>query len=207
MIVSTLSSQLILATLTSAGLFFDPTAVKHSCVDPVDNTTLTPNVPVHLEDIDTTYDAQTILLKPLTCDTIIAGGLGDGEYPMCVLHHWTRSLEDRAAKKGFYHALGRSEPTVPAERYENHTGTIGGWARPAGRASRQVEYVCGEAGNAGAKLCSFPVASIKAVKSRSGSTHRTLIFLSDAEREEMMMASLRGSRGGGGRGYGCRNRT
>ena len=148
MILTRLSPQLLLATLTTGAIYFDPTAVKHSCVNETNGTTLTPGVPVHLLDVNTTYDEQTILLKPITPNTTVAGG-GDGITSMCVLHRWTLPLEDKEAKKGFYFPLGRSNPAIPAEVYGNYTGNDGDWTRPAGRANRQVEYVCGEAGNSG----------------------------------------------------------
>ncbi|KAL7527224.1 hypothetical protein ACHAXR_004127, partial [Thalassiosira sp. AJA248-18] len=147
MILTILSSQLILATLTQAAIFFDPTAKVHSCVNS-DGTTLTPSVPVHLTDIDTTFDEQTILLKPITPNTTIVSA-SDGVTHMCVFHRWTKPIEDKAAGKGFYFPLGRSVPTVPAEVYANYTGSIGDWTRYPGRSYAQTEYICGEAGNSG----------------------------------------------------------
>ncbi|KAL7554934.1 hypothetical protein ACHAWF_018496 [Thalassiosira exigua] len=150
MILRVASAPLALASLARAAIFFDPAAVKHSCVND-DGTTLTPSVPSHLSDVDTTYSEQTILLKPIAPDAVI-NDAGDGVTSMCVLHRWTLPMEDKAAKRGFYFPLGRSVPEVPGEVYGNYTGSAGDWTRPPGRASRQVEYVCGEAGNSGANF-------------------------------------------------------
>jgi hypothetical protein len=154
MFPSLAASQLILAAMASAAVFFDPIAVKHSCVN-VDGSTLTPGVPVHLIDIDTSYEEQTILLKPIA--PAPAGNV-DGVTSMCVLHRWTRPLEDKLDKKGYYYPLGRSAPRIPGDaRAENSTSdpaavALGDWTRPPGRASDKIEYACGEASNSGSNF-------------------------------------------------------
>jgi hypothetical protein len=159
MITSILTSPLLLATLSSAAVFFDPTAEKYSCVND-DGSTLAPGVPVYLTDVDTRSSEQTILLKPIKPDTINnVGGEGNnntnGTSSMCILHRWTLPLEDKLDKKGFYFPLGRSSPHLPAEVIGNSTaGSIGDWSRPPGRASYQVDYkfICGEASNSGSNF-------------------------------------------------------
>ena len=97
--------QLMLVSLTSAAIFFDPTAVKHSCVNE-DGSTLTPGVPVHLTNVNTNETSQTILLEPITPTTVISG-TSDSDTSMCVFHRWTL-LEDRVAvnpKKTHYPVL------------------------------------------------------------------------------------------------------
>jgi len=61
-------------------------------------------------------------------------------------------LEDKQNKKGYYYALGRSLPRVPADAHGNYTGSVGDWARPSGLASQQVGYFCGEASNSGSNF-------------------------------------------------------
>jgi hypothetical protein len=39
-------------------------------------------------------------------------------------------LEDKQNGKGFYYALGRSVPQIPADILGNSTGSVGDWARP-----------------------------------------------------------------------------
>jgi hypothetical protein len=146
MILSALTSQPILAALTSAAVVFDPIAVKHSCVNE-DGSTLTPGVPVHLANINTASSEQTILLKPIRPTTVISGNDGYGITSMCIFHRWTVPLEDKQNKKGYDYALGRSLPRVPAYAYGDYTGSIGDWARPPGLVSQQVKYICGEAIN------------------------------------------------------------
>lgn len=151
MLPSLLASQLILAAMTSAAIFFDPIAVKHSCVNG-DGSTLTPGVPVHLADIDTSYQEQTILLKPIAPASV---GNDDNVTSMCVLHRWTLPLEDKLDKRGYYYPLGRSAPRIPGDaRGENSTSdpTLGDWTRPPGRASGKIEYACGEASNTGSNF-------------------------------------------------------
>jgi hypothetical protein len=123
-----IASQLMLASLTSAAIFFDPTAVKHSCVNE-DGSTLTPGIPVHLTDINTEASSQTILLKPILPTTVVVGASYTDTF-MCVFHRWTLPLEDKQNGKGFYYALGRSVPQIPADVLGNSTGSVGDWARP-----------------------------------------------------------------------------
>ena len=123
-----IASQLMLASLTSAAIFFDPTAVKRSCVNE-DGSTLTPGVPVHLTNVNTNVSNQTILLKPITPTTVISG-TSDSDTSMCVFHMWTLPLEDKQNGQGFYYALGRSVPQIPADVLGNSTGSAGDWTRP-----------------------------------------------------------------------------
>jgi hypothetical protein len=123
-----IASQLMLASLTSAAIFFDPTAVKHSCVNE-DGSTLTPGIPVHLTDVNTEASSQTILLKPILPTTVVLGA-SDTDAFMCVFHRWTMPLEDKQNGEGFYYALGRSVPRIPADVLGNSTGSVGDWARP-----------------------------------------------------------------------------
>ena len=128
-ILFSLTSQLLtFASLTSAAIFFDPIAVKHSCVND-DGSTLPPGITVHLTDVNTNATAQTILLKPITPTTVISGN-GDSNTSMCVLHRWSLPLEEKQNKKGFYYALGRSVPRVPADVSGNTNGSVGDWTRP-----------------------------------------------------------------------------
>ena len=122
-----ITSQLIFASLTSAAIFFDPTAVKHSCVNE-DGSTRTPGVPVHLTNVNTDVSNQTILLKPITPTTVISGA-SDSDTSMCIFHMWTLPLEDKQSGKGFYYALGRSQPQIPADVLGN-SSSVGDWARP-----------------------------------------------------------------------------
>ena len=46
-------------------------------------------------------------------------------------------------------AANNSELFLDPKLAGNYTSNDGDWTRPAGRANRQVEYVCGEAGNSG----------------------------------------------------------
>lgn len=151
--ISILSSPLLFATLSSAAIFFDPSAEKYSCVND-DGSTLAPGVPLYLTDVDTRASDQTILLKPIKPDTVIVGGDEDGTTSMCTLHRWTMPLEDKLDKKGYYFPLGRSSPHLPAEVIGNTTGSIGDWSRPPGRASHSTEYkfLCGEASNSGSNF-------------------------------------------------------
>jgi hypothetical protein len=129
MMMYSAASQLMLASLTSAvAIYFDPTAVKHSCVND-DGSTLTPGIPVHLTDINTQASSQTILLKPILSTTVVLGA-SDSDTSMCVFHRWTLPLEDKQNGKGFYYALGRSVPQIPADVLGNSTGSVGDWARP-----------------------------------------------------------------------------
>ena len=129
MMMYSIASQLMLASLTSAvAIYFDPTAVKHSCVND-DGSTLTPGIPVHLTDINTQASSQTILLKPILPTTVVLGA-SDSDTSMCVFHRWTMPLEDKQNGKGFYYALGRSVPQIPADILGNSTGSVGDWARP-----------------------------------------------------------------------------
>ena len=100
-------------------------------------------------------EEQTILLKPIA--PAPAGNV-DGVTSMCVLHRWTRPLEDKLDKKGYYYPLGRSAPRIPGDaRAENSTSdpaavALGDWTRPPGRASDKIEYACGEASNSGSNF-------------------------------------------------------
>lgn len=164
MIINILASQILLATLSQGAIFFDPTAVKHSCVNEATGESLTPGLPVHLTDVDTTDAEQTILLKPITPRTNIDGvtnspDKGAGITSMCVFHRWTLPMANKTEGKGYYFPLGRSMPYVPSEvpPSANFTGmdqtwelVDGDWSRPPGRAVKHgIEYVCGVAGNSG----------------------------------------------------------
>ena len=46
-------------------------------------------------------------------------------------------------------AANNSELFLDPKLAGNYTGNDGDWTRPAGCANRQVEYVCGKAGNSG----------------------------------------------------------
>ena len=181
-ILTLISSQLILATVTSAAIFFDPTAVKHSCVND-DGSTLAHGVPFHLSDLNTTLEEQTILLKPISPDTTINDGAAPGITSMCAFHRWTLPLEDKDAKRGFYLPLGRSVPSVPAEG-SNNASSYGDWTRPPGRASRELDYICGTAGSsgdnfaAGEYLCevTLPVSSMPHAKDPSVLEHNDVPY-------------------------------
>ncbi len=110
-----LSTALALSTSTAsaADVFFDPDAVKHSCVDESLGTTLPPGVPVHLTDVNTTHEEQTILLPPITSNTTIPNA-GERTRSMCILHRWTLPLEDELEKRGFYYPSPPSPRKNPA---------------------------------------------------------------------------------------------
>ena len=84
------------SVMVEAAIFFDPSAVKHACVSDDGNTTLPSRTPIHLTDVDTTNDEQTILLKPLSPSADPSDRDG-GSSAMCVLHRWTLTMEDKEA--------------------------------------------------------------------------------------------------------------
>ena len=165
------------AAVAGRSLFFDPAAVKHACVQPAaphaSNTTfrntpsphLTPGVPVHLADVNTTDDEATLLLVPLADDGWVDPLTGDdshgGGRALCALHRWTRPLEERGsgrkAAAGHYLPLGRSVPGVPAEgdpanatsAVDAGYGRDGDWTRMPGKGGSGLRFRCGEAADAG----------------------------------------------------------
>jgi hypothetical protein len=135
---------------------FDPDALRLSCSD----ASTSPATPLHLSEVDTTYDSVTILLDPIgdigassaTSSTESSSATTTGR--MCVLSRWTANLADKSAGLGYYFPLGRSVAGIPGEgTFVNGTfdgeGNDGDWTRPAGKASWQLRYTCGVAENSG----------------------------------------------------------
>lgn len=126
----------------SATIEFDPDALRLSCADASTN----PATPLHLSEIDTTYDSVTILLDPIgDIGAASASSSATTTGRMCVLSRWTANLADKSAGLGYYFPLGRSVVGIPGET----TGNDGDWTRPAGKASWQLRYSCGVAENSG----------------------------------------------------------
>lgn len=141
---------------------FDPDALRLSCSDASTN----PATPLHLSEVDTTYNSVTILLDPIgdigaaasaasseTSSTESSSAKTTGR--MCVLSRWTANLTDKSAGLGYYFPLGRSVVGIPGEgtfingTFDGETGNDGDWTRPAGKASWQLRYTCGVAENSG----------------------------------------------------------
>lgn len=141
---------------------FDPDALRLSCSDASTN----PATPLHLSEVDTTYNSVTILLDPIgdigaaasaasseTSSTESSSAKTTGR--MCVLSRWTANLADKSAGLGYYFPLGRSVVGIPGEgtfingTFDGETGNDGDWTRPAGKASWQLRYTCGVAENSG----------------------------------------------------------
>ena len=131
-----ITAQLLSSVLTEAAVFFDKDAIKLSCDDTNINAISTPGTPVNINSfgVDTTNFDQTILLKPIPASTA-----EDGTGTMCILSSWTKPIDLKEQGQGFYFPLGRSVDGND-------------WERPAGKGGRQVEYLCGEAGNSGANF-------------------------------------------------------
>ena len=134
---------------------FDPDALRLSCSD----ASTSPATPLHLSEVDTTYDSVTLLLDPIgdigaTSETSNSSSSATTTGRMCVLSRWTANLADKSARLGYYFPLGRSVAGIPGEgTFINGTfdgeGSDGDWTRPAGKASWQLRYTCGVAENSG----------------------------------------------------------
>ena len=133
MMVNVLLLALAFAVADAAILLFDPNTPTFSCDDSNVNAVAEPGTPVNINSlgVDTTNSNATILLKPIP-----ASDANNGTGTMCILSSWTSSLNLKEQGQGFYLPLGRSVDGKD-------------WERPPGKAARQVEYLCGEAGHPG----------------------------------------------------------
>ena len=130
-----ISAQAFLSAFAEAAIFFDPDAVKLSCDDSITNAIATPGVSVNINNfgVDTTNFNQTILLKPIPAST---ANNGTSTGTMCILSSWTTPLDLKEQGQGYYLPLGKSVDGRD-------------WDRPPGKGGREIEYLCGEAGNSG----------------------------------------------------------